>query len=119
MLPHSVCHDSQFELRRDLPQNHAQFSLRRGQILPGAFMLWVDVSGIVLHPGNAPGLGVAVVCDIVDVALKSPKRCLSFSVNAVLSCGLDTMCVRRKSVPLSPVLPMRLAIGVNCAWWET
>jgi hypothetical protein len=58
-------------------------------------MLRVDVSGIVLHPGNAPGFGVAVVCDIVDVALKSPKRCLSFIVNAVLSCEQNTLCVRR------------------------
>ena len=82
-------------------------------------MLAVDVSGIVLHPGNAPGLGVAVVCDIVDVALKSPKRCLSFTVNAVLFCEQNTMCVQEKSVPLSPVLPMRLAICANYAWWET
>ena len=82
-------------------------------------MLAVDVSGIVLHPGNAPGLGVAVVCDIVDVALKSPKRRLSFTVNAVLLCEQNASCVQRGNVPLSPALPMRLAIGANCAEWQT
>ena len=55
-------------------------------------MLRVNVSGVVLHPGNAAGLGVAVVRNIVDMALKSPKRCLSFTVNAVLSAS-RTRCV--------------------------
>lgn len=118
MLPYSVSHDSQFELRCDLPQNHAQLPLRRGQILPNASMLWVYVSGIVLHPGNAAGLGVAVVRDIVDVALKSPKRCLSFTVNAVLFRKQNTLSIKR-GVPLSPVLPMRPAICANHAGWET
>ena len=49
MLPRSVCHDSQFELCRDLSKDHTQLSLRRGQVLPDAFMLRVDVSGVVLH----------------------------------------------------------------------
>lgn len=117
MLPHSVCQNSQFELRRDLSQNHAQLSLRRGQILPNASMLRVYVSGIVLHPGNAAGLGVAVVCYIVDVALKSPKRCLSFTVNAVLFRKQNTQGIKR-GVPWSLVLPMRLAICANYAWCE-
>jgi hypothetical protein len=80
----TLCQNSQFELRRNLPQNHTQLALWRGQVLPGAFVLRVDVSSIVLHPSNAPGLGVAVVCDIVYMALESPERRLSFIVNAEL-----------------------------------
>ena len=118
MLPRSVCHDSQFELCRDLSKDHTQLSLRRGQVLPDAFMLRVDVSGVVLHPGNAAGLGVAVVRNIVDMALKSPKRCLSFTVNAVLFHEQNTLGSNRR-VPLSPVLPMRLAICANHAGWAT
>ena len=81
-------------------------------------MLRVYVSGVVLHPGDAAGLGVAVVCDIIDMALESPKRCLSFTVNAVLFRKQNTQGIKR-GVPWSLVLPMRLAIGANCAWWET
>lgn len=117
MPPHSVCQNSQFELRRDLPQNHAQLSLRRGQVLPNAFMLRVDVSGVVLHPSNATGLGVAIIRDIVDMALKSPKRYLSFTVNVVLFHKQHTLDIKR-GVPLSLVLPKRLASGANHAGWE-
>lgn len=81
-------------------------------------MLLIYVSGIVLHPGDAAGLGVAVVCDIIDMALKSPKRCLSFTVNAVLFRKQNKPGVKR-GVPLSPVLPMRLAIYANHVGWET
>jgi hypothetical protein len=36
---------------------------------------------ILLHPRNAGRLGVAVIRDIVDMALESPERRLSFLVN--------------------------------------
>jgi hypothetical protein len=114
MLLLNICQNSQFELRRNLPQDHSQLSLRRAQVLPSISMLWVYVPGIVLHPSNAPRFGVAVVRDIVDMALESPERHLSFAVNAVLR-----QTVRPEgSIPWSPVLPKRQASGASRAGWE-
>lgn len=74
----------QLEIRRNLPQNHPKFSLRRAQILPSTSMLRINEPSILLHPSQAPRLGVAVIRDIVDMALESPERRLSFIVNVVL-----------------------------------
>jgi hypothetical protein len=65
----TILQNSQFKLRRNFPQNHPQLSLRRAQILPSISMLRINVSSILLHPRNAPRLGVAVIRDIVDMAL--------------------------------------------------
>jgi hypothetical protein len=69
---------SQLELRRNLPQDQSYLPLRCPQIVPSTPIRWVLQLGIVPHPSNTSGLGVAIVHHVVHMSLKSPGQYLSF-----------------------------------------